>query len=936
MKKLILLFFVICLCKEAVAQEIIPAELADNAKKYTKEKLSEGFFLTSAENLKNFDRKSDLSIVRRVANNYCILYISGEAQIQNTKQTSIFKLQGDWMFSSALKDIIRKNRSSQKKTTVSVYSLNPSTFENQFGLMFPDAKILHNYKNNFVVELTFNDLLKLSSKIQISYVDLYHTPKTETPVNENDTSVNRINTVQYNFPTINGTGMAVSVKELLFDSTDIDFKNRIFFTGLQATELDQHAAAMGTVIAGGGNSSSKGIGVATAAQLTSSSFLRLFPDGDTSFLENNITVQNHSYGTLIENGYGNEAAAYDLQLNTIPTLLHIFSSGNSGTSTPENGLYTGIEGYANQTGNFKTAKNVLTVGAINRNGAIDTRSSKGPAYDGRVKPELVSYAPGGTSDASALVSGTAILLQQYYKDQNGQLPNSSLIRAVFIAGAEDTGPPAIDYQSGYGSINALQSMRILEQNNYREGTISQDQTATYPINIPENTDQIRIAISWNDVAANPGDANALVNDIDMSLTDTDNTMTLPWVLNSFPHIDSITKIAVRGEDHLNNNELISIKNPTAGTYILNIVGSNISASAQSFSIAYFIEEKDRFEWTYPTANDGVENEAINSVRWNNSFTNTIGQLEINSNDNGWEILDDQINLSGESTEIDFTNMQGTVQLRMRIGSEIFTSDVFGVSPEILPLVLYNCEDEIAFGWNKIPNAVAYQVNNLGERYMDVVEIVQDTTVILSKSTFNNPYFSITPLFENGKGIQGRTLNYELQGVNCYFVNFFAFLAEENIVNATLNLSTIINVSNVVFTKSINGITETISSVEAPFNNLNLSIEDPEPDAGINSYNAIITLQDGTQIKTDSVDIFIPTNETLIVYPNPYTNEGRLSIITGGSGRDLEIIDLCGRVLYKQTIDFIDERISPNLLPGIYIIRLIQDKKTLSAKKIIVR
>jgi hypothetical protein len=37
---------------------------------------------------------------------------------------------------------------------------------------------------------------------------------------------------------------------------------------------------------------------------------------------------------------------------------------------------------------------------------------KGPAFDGRIKPEMVAFGIDGSSGAAALVSGVAILLQQ--------------------------------------------------------------------------------------------------------------------------------------------------------------------------------------------------------------------------------------------------------------------------------------------------------------------------------------------------------------------------------------------------------------------------------------------------------------------------------------------------------------------------------------------
>jgi hypothetical protein len=79
-------------------------------------------------------------------------------------------------------------------------------------------------------------------------------------------------------------------------------------------------------------------------------------------------------------------------------LTHCFSSGNSG-----------LQGYKSITGNFKQSKNNIVLGCIDQNEIIMPFSSKGPAYDGRVKPELVAFSTQGTSNSTALATGIITL-----------------------------------------------------------------------------------------------------------------------------------------------------------------------------------------------------------------------------------------------------------------------------------------------------------------------------------------------------------------------------------------------------------------------------------------------------------------------------------------------------------------------------------------------
>jgi hypothetical protein len=142
-------------------------------------------------------------------------------------------------------------------------------------------------------------------------------------------------------------------------------------------------------------------------------------------------------------------------------LLHIFSSGNSGTLASTTGAYAGITGFANLTGSFKMAKNILTVGATDSFSIVAPQSSKGPAFDGRVKPELVAFGIDGSSGAAALVSGVSLTLQQQYKQLNRVLPANALIKAVLLNSADDCGNKEVDYSNGFGSLNALNAVNTL-------------------------------------------------------------------------------------------------------------------------------------------------------------------------------------------------------------------------------------------------------------------------------------------------------------------------------------------------------------------------------------------------------------------------------------------------------------------------------------------
>src|SRR4030095_3970636 len=99
---------------------------------------------------------------------------------------------------------------------------------------------------------------------------------------------------------------------------------------------------------------------------------------------------------------------------------------------------------------------------------------------------------------------------------------------------------------------------------------------------------------------------ALVNDLDLELIHVSSGQSWkPWVLNSSPNRDSLSKTASRKRDSLNNVEQILVDNPSVGTYQMRIYGLTVTNGSQAYSIVYETDTVDRFEWNFPTRNDPV-------------------------------------------------------------------------------------------------------------------------------------------------------------------------------------------------------------------------------------------------------------------------------------------------------------------------------------------
>ena len=233
-------------------------------------------------------------------------------------------------------------------------------------------------------------------------------------IESTDFSLNSIALLKDKYPDLDGNGINIAQKEHRPDPDDIDIKSNILTSFLESDKTSIHATQVASIMVSKGLSSPLNEGIAPKSKLFSVNFNNLNPESDEFYIKNNISIINNSFGTEIEPYYGQNAVEYDAICLRNPHLLYVFSSGNIGTQKSLTGKYSNIFGVANMTGNYKMSKNVLTVGGIDQYGELTPESSRGPAYDGRIKPELVAFSINGTSEAAALVSGAVALFQQTF------------------------------------------------------------------------------------------------------------------------------------------------------------------------------------------------------------------------------------------------------------------------------------------------------------------------------------------------------------------------------------------------------------------------------------------------------------------------------------------------------------------------------------------
>lgn len=792
-------------------------------------------------------------------------------------------------------------------------------------------RLLHAYGNTVAVRVASPFVSMAVADNNVLFADLAKTPHEELTTGSLDLAVNKVNTAHDHFPAIDGAGILASIKEQQFDTTDIDYTGRYVNTAAAAPTATTHAAVMATTLAGGGNSSPFATGAAPGALVTSTSFTSLLPESDAYYNLFKISIQNHSYGTVPENYYGAEAAAYDQNVKAVPTLVHVFSAGNAGTA-PGTGPYAGVQGWSNLTGNFKTAKNVIVVGAIDSFYKVAAASSKGPAFDGRVKPELVAFGEDGSSGAAALTAGTVALLQQAYKAETGQLPSAALVKATLLNSADAVAQKHLSYASGYGSLNSYNAAKTLAEKHFFEDSLQHGVLKKFSITVPPHAAKLKVTLAWTDAPATVNTAHALVNDLDAVLKNGRESW-LPWVLN--PAADSLAQDAVRTQDTINNIEQITIDAPAAGTYQLEVSGSRVVTGTQAFAIAYQIDTADYFEWTFPVKRDNVIAGQTNVVRWQTTIAGT-GRIEYTLNGQDWTTLTDTANMAQGYFKWAAPDTLATAQLRMGfLKSSPALSDTFVISKTIDLSVGFLCADSALFFW-KAAQAPLYQVYNLAERYLQPVATTTDTTIIFKTLSQRSPYYSVAPVINGKAGLRSYTINYTAQGVGCYFRSFYTQAQDDSSATFALLLGTDYNIATIAFQKQEQHQFVTLQTLTAPATTA-FFFTDTHLTAGGNRYRLQLTLRNGTVVTSDEISLFHFPDAAVFMYPNPARRSQPVTLLTSnGNLVHVAIYTTAGTLVQRLELNNIINRIATAPLPaGVYVVHAVKEDGTRSTQKLVI-
>jgi subtilisin family serine protease len=246
-------------------------------------------------------------------------------------------------------------------------------------------------------------------------------------------------------------------------------------------------------------------------------------------------------------------------------------------------------------------------------------SSRGPTDDRRIKPDVVapgtdilsarsSIAPdanfhggfppdpdhyaymGGTSMSAPLVAGCAALVREYLVKEAGHAePSAALLKALLVNGttelsgidsvAHPVGRP--NFHQGFGRINLLNTipsptrpdLKVFFTDNWQQPGTWFNRTGDrtrWQVQVTGPCPELRICMAYTDLPAR-----GLQNNLDLFVE-------LPGGAKLIGNQDLPMSLHIPDPD--NNVEVVRIKDPVPGTYLIQVMASNLLAGDQDHAL----------------------------------------------------------------------------------------------------------------------------------------------------------------------------------------------------------------------------------------------------------------------------------------------------------------------------------------------------------------
>lgn len=783
------------------------------------------FYQTPNQDIQDRLKNANLKLIDYISNRIYLFYFPATTSIDFLRAQgvrSIIPIESSYKIS---KELNYTNLNSWAldgnniKVTLQFYKNVPlEVVKVELGKM--QIKIINEYKDSDLIVLSIprNSLNNLANLSFVKWIELIIAPSVKDDTRgkslHRSNSLDSQSSVGSNYT---GLGVGVMVRDDGIVGPHIDFQGRLtntFATGTGQT----HGDGVAGIMSGAGNLNPDMRGMAAGSDVYVVNYNSSFLDTPTQNFINNNTVQitNSSYSDGCNGGYTTVTRTVDSQSNNIPALLHVFSAGNSNNT--DCGYGAGNQ-WGNITGGHKQGKNVIATANVYFDGSIVSSSSRGPAHDGRIKPDITANGQnqnstdennqylsfGGTSGAAPGIAGVSAQLYELYASLNsGNHPPAALIKAALLNTTNDYGNIGPDFTFGWGMVNGNRAGKLIQNNRYLNDNVTQGVTKTHSINLPSGTSQVRFMVYWNDPAAAAGVSSAIVNDLDLVVKNPSNISSLPWLLDSTPNAVNLNTPATNGIDRKNNMEQVLINNPVSGNYTIEIKGFNIPMGPQQYFLVYEIIT-EKLVVTYPNGGEKFTPGTSEAIHWDATNTSQNFVLEYTTNNgNSWNpIATVNSNLRIYSWTVPST-ITGNAKIRITSGTNQGQStNTFSISNTVTGLQITQvCPNTASFSWTALAGAESYDLYMLGEKYMEIVGTSTTNSITIPITNPQNPIWYAIVAKNNSLGWKSRRTNalFYVGGLlNCSLPND---LSLNSIGNTPSNFNFACNTSPVVVSANV--------------------------------------------------------------------------------------------------------------------------------------
>ncbi len=463
------------------------------------------------------------------------------------------------------------------------------------------APVLANIPEGYILEaeLTPSQMIAVSHWDEVFYLEYKGVPSDDMNLARQIGGADVMDTVQG----YNGQGVRAEVMDGNFLSTHLDYVPAPIIHRA-GSGSQTHGSSTYGIVFGDGVTDGTAKGMLPGAQGIFASYISL-PNRYTHTAE---LVSSPYFGVFQSNSWGDTQVlnytSISQQMDDIIRIndIAIFQSqSNTGTRNSRPQAW---------------AKNIISIGGISHQNTLVktddawTSASVGPAEDGRLKPDICHFYDnirtttsgintaytitfGGTSGATPICAGYGGLLFQMWSDgifgninpaaigsTNAVFenrPKAMTIKAMMIntASPYNIAGTTSRVQQGWGMPDANNwfnsQSKMFVQN---EGVnLTNLQTKTYKLYVPAGEPQFKVTMCYMDVPGTTATTQHRINDLTLKVTSPSGTVY--WGNNGLTAANWSTSGGAA--DTLNTVENVWIQNPSAGTWTVEVIASQINA-----------------------------------------------------------------------------------------------------------------------------------------------------------------------------------------------------------------------------------------------------------------------------------------------------------------------------------------------------------------------